>query len=91
MDSCMDQLITGLSSCLLTICSKLVAENLISADLMEEMLIPTTGTEKSAKLVLHIRKQVKISPHNFATFLTVIREEPTLKILEDVLTQKYSK
>lgn len=92
LNSCAEQLTTGLSLCLLQVATKLLQENLVSDTVMEEMLIPTlTAKEKSMKLMLCIRRQIELSQHNFSTFIRVIQEEPILNNLADVLNEKYRK
>ena len=71
-----DEIVTALSSNLIDIAGKLVAEGLISRDLYQNIVCPVPGiTEKqrTGQLVSHIGDVVKSSPQKFGVFVEILR------------------
>jgi len=72
--------------------NELYSKNVVSAGVRDEMsVIGQTLYHKTTRLLSAVECQIEMNPDSLHTFLSVLREDPSLVYLADAMSYEYSK
>ena len=85
------QLVSTVSSCLQTVSNELFSKNLISEEVLGQILTDHDSAQtKASKMLLHIKGRIKCNPARFMEFIDILKEEPSCDdMVEEIMSRFY--
>ena len=74
-----DKLVTALSTDLLSVTGVLVANEFVPAEILNEMLSPSTPQEKATRLVIAVTEKIKLVPSRFQELIKILSAQMCTK------------
>ncbi len=84
--ACTVELVEGISPCVVSVANGLVAEGVIPSKMVDRMLLSINKQACASELVGTVRDQAKNFPRKFTLFVKVLKREPSLSDVVDLLS-----